>query len=164
MSSSIGRSASGIMSVTRDWSDGAALAPSISQESSSSVPRQPRARPAPLTEEQRAARTAKRLQVLETTLSQPTSSPPLSGTKRPSDGASELEPPAKRIGLSNGAITTGEVTDKKPAIISIAAQITLSQEQQEILKLVTSGKNIFFTGSAGVLSFLSFYYTSSYRF
>ena len=136
---------SGLASVTRDWSDKA----SSTIDSKPSSQQQPRARPKPLTEDEKAARTARRLKMLETTLAPAV--PSSSGQKRASDGASGLEPPAKRPGLvdSSNALSTSQPKDSKPAIISIAAQITLSSEQQEILRLVTSGKNIFFTGSAG---------------
>lgn len=138
---------SGLASVTRDWSDGTSVGPDSKPPSQ----QQARVRPTPLTADERAARTARRLKMLETTLT-PTVPPP-SIQKRALDGTSGLEPPAKRPGLVDtvNASTTDYLTEKKPASISVAAQITLSSEQQEILRLVTSGKNIFFTGSAGAL-------------
>lgn len=141
---------SGLASVTRDWSDVASETPSSQQGSQ----QQARAQPKPLSDEEKAARTARRLKMLETTLG-PTP-PSLAGRKRASDGASE--PPAKRSGLvdTSNVLPTVQPTEKKPAVISVAAQITLSSEQQEILRLVTSGKNIFFTGSAGEFSFSEF--------
>lgn len=155
MSSQENKSASGIMSISRDWSDGASLA-STSVPSTSSQTQRTRPPPQILTQEQRDARNARRMQMLEKTLAESTVP-----SKRHSDDASNLEPPIKRGSLVDSNVNAspiiagglgGPPSGQKPAIISVAAQITLSAEQQEILKLVTSGKNIFFTGSAGMSS------------
>ena len=58
----------------------------------------------------------------------------------------------KRTALDEDVVGAKDATPKRPATVSISAKIVLSSEQQEILRLVTEGKNIFFTGSAGTFT------------
>ncbi|KAF8311477.1 hypothetical protein DL93DRAFT_1416230 [Clavulina sp. PMI_390] len=173
MSSST-ESTSAIMSIARDWSENASSQTSSSPPDASSSsgpptthssggpppPPGPGKRP-PLTDEQKAAQRLRRLQMLEKTLSEP-----VIGVKRlaseamKGDGSTngkanvkvgemDLDVKARPVASGSGTSGPSAATTKSGPAISVTAQISLSPEQQEILKLATSGKNIFFTGSAG---------------
>lgn len=143
-------SASGIMSLKRNWDNEPSPLPSTSSTPPASFNKG--ARRPPQTDAEKAASKLRRMQMLESAVSASVVTP----AKRSSD-ASDPDPRAlKRVASSSenassstGFVSTQEASDKKPATVSISAKIVLSSEQQEILKLVVNGKNIFFTGSAG---------------
>jgi hypothetical protein len=56
---------------------------------------------------------------------------------------------------SSTASTSRTAAPSNTSTLNIKQKIVLSNEQQQILKLVLGGKNIFFTGSAGGRSLLS---------
>ena len=128
---------SSINTLKRDWSTDAATGP----------PRPPRRI---LSEAELKASRARRIEIMEAAMSGPSGA---SGSNKRSSGSDSIDPPTKRRpppgAVAGDIVSTSEASDKNPATISVAAQITLSPEQQEILRLVTEGKNIFFTGSAG---------------
>ena len=131
---------SALNTLQRDWSN--------PTDASSDVVKPARPIPPPLTEEERAARLVRR-RLLLSQLDDDSSC--ASSIKRSSPLGTESERPVKRTALDEGIIGAGDATPKRPATVSISAKIVLSSEQQEILRLVTEGKNIFFTGSAGTL-------------
>ncbi|KZT38078.1 hypothetical protein SISSUDRAFT_784647 [Sistotremastrum suecicum HHB10207 ss-3] len=149
-------SQSGLRALTRDWSSSSTDTELYSWPPTSQTQSAPAPTPTLTAKEQR-------MRAIQAGLSQPQGAGPLfssSSKKRSSDGADNLEPPAKKRLMPWNTLSLDgkdeDPTEEKPATSMGApvsqrgtAKVFLSQEQKHILKLVTHGSNIFYTGSAG---------------